>query len=227
MSNSGIQRIYRHESTQFTTVPNWVVRDPNYSPNAFRLLAYLLSHSDGYELTYQQIERQTTLGRYAINKAAEFLIAEGWLEWKQEKGSNGQYLAKTWIIKDPNQVDPIPNESATESFHYGTTNGHKEEHSLEKNTNKRKTLIRDTSEYFAEFWDVYPRKLDKGKAERAFKTAIKKTNPEDIIRAAERYRDDPTRKDDFTKYPATWLNAESWNNEPDPKSKALEEWLNE
>lgn len=227
MSNSGIQRIYRHESTQFTTVPNWVVRDPNYSPNAFRLLAYLLSHSDGYELTYKQIERQTTLGRYAINEAAKFLIAEGWLEWKQEKGSNGQYLAKTWIIKHPKQADPLPNESATESFHYGTINGHKEEHSLEKNTNKRRTPVRDTSEYFAEFWDVYPRKLDKGKAERAFKTAIKKTNPEEIIRAAERYRDDPTRKDDFTKYPATWLNAESWNNEPDPKSKALEEWLNE
>lgn len=210
MSDTGIQRIYRHESTQYTTVPNWVVRDPSYSPNAFRLLAYLLSHADGYELTYGQIERQTTLGRYAINQSAKFLIEQGWLAWEQRKGADGRYLAKTWIIKDPSADYPLADDSAVESFHYGTINGHKEEHLIEKNT-KEETHSK-SEELFAEFWNAYPRKLDKAKAFRAFKSALKRATFEDILAGVLAYRNDPKRNPDFTKYPATWLNSDSWEN---------------
>lgn len=214
MSDTGIQRIYRHESTQFTTVPNWVVRDPNYSPNAFRLLAYLLSHQDGYELTYTQIERQTTLGRFAINQAAKFLIAEGWLEWKRTKGIDGRWLAKTWIIKDPQSTIPLSNDSTMEPFHYGTINGHIEEQLLEKKTNKRKTLTEaQERELFNEFWKEYPRRLDKGAAFKAFRSALKRSNFEDILAGAIKYAKDPLRDPEYTKYPATWLNADSWENE--------------
>ena len=209
MTDTGIQRIYRHESTQFTTVPNWVVRDPQYSPNAFRLLAYLLSHADGYELTYAQIERQTTLGRYAINQAAKFLIEKGWLEWEQKQGADGRYLAKSWIIKNPT-TEPLRNDSDTESFHYGTTSGHKEEQPIEKNTNKKKP---NDDSLFEEFWTAYPRKLDKAKAFRAFKSALKRAKFEEILAGLLRYRNDPNRDPDFTKYPATWLNSDAWEND--------------
>jgi len=227
MNANGIQRIYRGESTQFTTVPNWVVRDPNYSPNTFRLLAYLLSHQSGYELTYGQIERQTTLGRYAINEAAKFLIAEGWLEWSQEKGPDGKWLAKTWILKNPTkgQMIPLPNDSTTEPIRYGTTNGHKEEQLLENNTNKRKTLSEaQERELFDEFWKEYPRKLDKGAAFKAFRSALKVATFEQILAGAIAYRNDPNRDPEFTKYPATWLNADAWENEiqPSPDSEATE-----
>lgn len=225
MSDTGIQRIYRHESTQYTTVPNWVVRDPNYSPNAFRLLAYLLSHQDGYELTYGQIERQTTLGRYAINQAARFLIGEGWLEWQQQKGADGRYLAKQWIIKDPNANGSTAVDSATESFHYGTVNGHIEEHLIEKNTIKRNTLTEaQERDLFNEFWKEYPRKLDKGAAYRAFRSALKRASFEQILSGVIAYRNDDDREIEFTKYPATWLNADSWENEiaPSPDSEAAE-----
>jgi hypothetical protein len=227
MNANGIQRIYRGESTQFTTVPNWVVRDPNYSPNTFRLLAYLLSHQSGYELTYGQIERQTTLGRYAINEAAKFLIAEGWLEWSQEKGPDGKWLAKTWILKDPNkgEMNPLRNDSTTEPIRYGTTNGHKEEQLLEKNTTKRKTLSEaQERELFDEFWKEYPRKLDKGAAFKAFRSALKVATFEQILAGAIAYRNDPNRDSEFTKYPATWLNADAWENEiqPSPDSEAAQ-----
>jgi len=227
MNANGIQRIYRGESTQFTTVPNWVVRDPNYSPNTFRLLAYLLSHQSGYELTYGQIERQTTLGRYAINEAAKFLIAEGWLEWSQEKGPDGKWLAKTWILKNPTEgeMNPLRNDSTTERIRYGTTNGHKEEQLLEKNTNKRKTLSETQErELFDEFWKEYPRKLDKGAAFKAFRSALKEATFEQILAGVIAYRNDPNRDPDFTKYPATWLNAGAWDNEiePSPDSEAAQ-----
>lgn len=235
--NTGIQRIYKHASVEFTTVPNWVVRDPAYSPNTFRLLAYLLSHAQGYELTYAQIERQTTLGRYAINEASKFLVAEGWLELRQEKGSDGRWLAKTWIIKDPHST---ADDSTPEPFRSGMTNGHIEKQLLEKNTNNRKTLSQ-SDEQFKEFWKEYPRKTDKRAGEKAFRSALARATFEDILAGVIRYANDPNLPEmKYIKHPATWLNADAWENGPlpeDPKrrkerekeeaKRQLEEYLRE
>jgi hypothetical protein len=72
--------------------------------------------------------------------------------------------------------------------------------------------ISKCDDLFKEFWDNYPRKIDKAKAYRAFKSALKRAKFEDILAGAIAYRNDPTRKPDYTKYPASWLNADSWEN---------------
>jgi len=138
---SGIHKIYKLESVKFTALPNWVVRDPSYTPNTFRLLAYLLSHEDGYEITYGQIERQTGLGRYAINEASKYLVITGWLDLSRPKASDGRFAAKSWTLKNPTSVDDSTMEPLhMEPFHYGTTNALKEDNSLEKTTIKRRQL---------------------------------------------------------------------------------------
>ena len=73
----------------------------------------------------------------------------------------------------------------------------------------------DADPDFAAFWDSYPRRVAKGQARKAWKTAIVKRNvdPKAIILGAERYRDDRSRMSrpiDYTKHPATWLNGECW-----------------
>ena len=73
-----------------------------------------------------------------------------------------------------------------------------------------------SADAFDEFWSAYPRKLDKGKARKAWGSAIKKTEPSVIIEAAKRYAQSPDAKREggkYLKYPATWLNAEAWENE--------------
>lgn len=77
---------------------------------------------------------------------------------------------------------------------------------------------------FAEFWNAYPRKLDKAKAFRAFKSAMKRAKFEDILAGVIAYRNDPARNPDFTKYPATWLNSDAWENQitPSADSEAAE-----
>lgn len=67
-------------------------------------------------------------------------------------------------------------------------------------------------ELFQEFWNAYPRKLDKAKAFRAFKSALKRATFEDILAGVIAYRNDPKRDPDYTKYPATWLNSDAWEN---------------
>ncbi len=78
--------------------------------------------------------------------------------------------------------------------------------------------------HFLEFWNAYPRKLDKAKAFRAFRSALKRAKFEDILAGVIAYRNDPTRNPEFTKYPASWLNADSWENaaSPAPDSEAAE-----
>lgn len=69
---------------------------------------------------------------------------------------------------------------------------------------------------FAEFWSVYPRRDDKPRARRAFSKALERADFDAILGGAQRYRDDPNRKPGFTKMPATWLNADAWDNPPLP-----------
>ena len=72
---------------------------------------------------------------------------------------------------------------------------------------------------FAAFWEVYPKKVDKRRALKAWNAAKKRTVVADseLIGAAQMYRDDPNRSDQYTKNPATWLNDEAWLNGPLPQ----------
>lgn len=66
---------------------------------------------------------------------------------------------------------------------------------------------------FDEFWSAYPRKEDKGKARRAWTTATKKAKPDVVVAAAKAYAALRHGEDArYTKLPASWLNAEAWEN---------------
>jgi len=73
-----------------------------------------------------------------------------------------------------------------------------------------------SDDLFEEFWTAYPRKLDKAKAFRAFKSALKRASFEDLLAGVLLYRNDPKRDPEFTKYPATWLNSDAWENSHEP-----------
>ena len=76
----------------------------------------------------------------------------------------------------------------------------------------------ETPGEFEIFWKVYPRKTAKGAARKAWE----KLTAEDraaAITGAKRFAADPNREDTFTPYPATWLNAEQWEDEPLPVAK--------
>lgn len=69
---------------------------------------------------------------------------------------------------------------------------------------------------FLTFWIAYPRKRDKRKALKAWRNAIRRNSPDAILAGAIRYRDDPNRQDEFTKYAEGWLNGDGWEDEPLP-----------
>jgi hypothetical protein len=68
---------------------------------------------------------------------------------------------------------------------------------------------------FSDFYGVYPKRKDRISAERAWNKAIKSgADPAEIVAAAKRYADDIGRDPQYTKLPATWLNAGAWMDDP-------------
>ena len=78
----------------------------------------------------------------------------------------------------------------------------------------------DYPEQFEQFWNEYPIKRDKGKALKAWKNATRRADPETILNGATRYREDPNRSDQYTKYAEGWLNGDGWEDEPLPARNA-------
>lgn len=69
---------------------------------------------------------------------------------------------------------------------------------------------------FEAWWIEYPRKDDKVKALPAWRRAVAEVGNAALIDGAIAYREDPNRLDEYTKYPASWLNAGAWANGPLP-----------
>jgi hypothetical protein len=64
---------------------------------------------------------------------------------------------------------------------------------------------------FEEFWQVYPRKVGKGQARVAFKTALRKATKDELVSAASTYAESVrSTEQNFIPHASTWLNGERW-----------------
>lgn len=70
---------------------------------------------------------------------------------------------------------------------------------------------------FDQFWEWYPRKVGKEAARKAWDSARRRTDQQNILDGIERYRLDPNLPvKEFIPHPATWLNEGRWDDEPLP-----------
>lgn len=192
----------------FTQIPNDWVRDTRLSLKAIGLLVQLMSHTPGWRMSIRSLAKANGTGIDTIKSAVAELERHGYLvrSEEQNRGDDGTFADYQWTTADPfqNPVTGKPRHGETE---------HKEEHAfIEEQVTKNKQENK-LDDLFDEFWNAYPRKLDKAKAFRAFKSALKRAKFEDILAGLLRYRNDPNRDPDFTKYPATWLNSDAWEND--------------
>lgn len=66
------------------------------------------------------------------------------------------------------------------------------------------------------FWSVYPIKVGKTAAKKAWSKVIESEDPDLIIKGALQYAQDPNRHPSYTAHPSTWLNAGRWADEALP-----------
>jgi hypothetical protein len=180
---------------RFTQIPNDWVRDSRLSLKSIGLLAQLLSHSEGWNVTISSLATANNCGRDLIAGAVRELEGAGYLV-RQQTGF-------------PATVKPAPVEPATVN-------------PLLKKTISKKTINiedqdKDLMVSFNEFWDIYPRKMGKGEAKAAFVKAVTKYGLETIFDGVRRLASDPNLPaPQFVPRAATWLNQERWDDEPYP-----------
>jgi len=182
----------------FTQIPNDWVRDNRLSLKSRGLLAMLMSHRAGWSLSINAIAREAQEGKDALRTAIAELEKLGYLE-RSQVNESGRYGEAIWTTKDPADI-PLSGYPLSENP------------SIKKNISKEEQSKNTMLLQFEEFWKEYPRKVDRAAALRAFKSALKRASFEDLLAGAIAYRNDPARKPEFTKYPATWLNADAWLN---------------
>lgn len=192
----------------FTQIPNAWLRDNSISFKARGLLAQILSNNPGFELSIRALARMNKEGRDAIRSAIKELEIAGYLV----RIDGERYREEIWETRDPRRSDNPTNP-------VGKSDLPRSENPTTKNT--KENTKKNTRALFEEFWKEYPRKEDPASAERAFRSALKRAKFEDLLAGAIRYREDPTRKDEFTKLPGTWLRADGWENAYQPSRDSV------
>lgn len=92
----------------------------------------------------------------------------------------------------------------------------------EGKTEDRAVGVAHFGQTFEEFYSVYPRKKEPDAARRAWDKATKKTTPAMIVAGARRFADERAGEDPrYTPYPASWLNAGGWKDEPDVRGPSV------
>lgn len=107
--------------------------------------------------------------------------------------------------------------TVTGSSHAGVTRVEDNLQNLEIAGQSKKVSFEQ--EFETEFWPLYPRKVGKGAARKAYVAARKRgVTLEALIAGVKRYAAERASEDPkFTQHASTWLGAEGWDDEPTPK----------
>ena len=87
---------------------------------------------------------------------------------------------------------------------------------------KQMPIASDEASAFAQFWQVWPKRIGKGAAEKAHKRAVTKVGADRVLigaqAVADRWAVMPPGDRQFVPYPERWLNAGQWDDEIEPPS---------
>jgi hypothetical protein len=74
---------------------------------------------------------------------------------------------------------------------------------------------------FDEFWKLYPKKIAKADAIKAWNKATKKKTAEDLLKLTKAYAEGKLPEDKYIPYPASWLNKELYESVEIAEAKPL------
>jgi hypothetical protein len=195
----GIFRGKLHFESQFTQIHNAWIRDPNLSYKAKGLLTYLLSHEVGYTITIGQIIRESGDGKQSVRSALEELIKAGYLETQRTTDERGYNAGLAYFIKDP----AIPKSENPTLDNPTLDNQTALENNLTKKTIKQE---KPTDTDFDTFWKLYPKRIGKADALKAWKQVLKIKTADEMIALTKAYSESKLPDMTYIPYPASWLN---------------------
>lgn len=159
--------------------------------------------------------------RSTVRRAIKQLMEQGYLTYTREQRKDGTFtsnryslnLGREWGHSEPGWAAGEPRWGHSEPTLGSPVN------QQEPSVNPQRTITAhkhaQAPDPFNEFWEVYPRKKEKKRAQAAWKSAVKREPAEGIIAAAKNYAQERKNVKDgeqFTKHASTWLNNDCWED---------------
>lgn len=253
MANDNRTQIKVVADFNFAMIPQWVILQ-GFSASAIAVYVVLALHRNNDTSTCfpskSRIAEKAGLADNTITKALRELVNGGAI--KIEERYNGKTQTSnlyTLFMVGPHGIpkgfQPIeeadtgsiddPGGSFIGGGPGATVGGLTKENNKTKRTrnNSCSTEVErhSSDSSFDQFWAMYPKKVGKGKAQKAFASAVRRASVQDILSGCQRYVEERAGQDPkFTAHPTSWLNAERWTDEPDtsyvPKSKNADRLAN-
>jgi len=201
-------------------VPNNILNDENLSLKAKGLFAFLQSKPDGWSFSVERISAQTKDGKDSVRSTLRELEESGLLHRVPRKDESGKWSGYDYILSEkPSSENPstvIPSSENTVTLS-NKDNSKKDIVIKNKNINAQAELER----LFDEFWQEYPKKIAKKKAQQIFFRILKKKKNKqplfnEIMTGLKKYKQTPQWKKDngaYIPHPTTWLNQERWTDD--------------
>jgi hypothetical protein len=200
----------------YTVIANDVLRDESLSFRARGLLASILSRPDNWTIKSELLAQQGKEGRDAIRTALKELRDAKYLHLEKVRNDDGTFTTVQVVYDRPTAFPQVAPETVNQASENQSPDS---QASIEvtKRSNDKNLSSSSDDDGFAEFWKIYPRKVGKGAALKAFKKHRKKTALDLILNACSLYAIERKGKDvEYTAHPATWLNQERWHDDQDP-----------
>lgn len=151
-----------------------------------------------------------SLSERAIQGAIKRLCASGLLSRVERPGKGVIYTVTPAADAPPQQMRPAGNDVNPRSICGETVSNPK----IESISHAR------GSDFFSEFWSLYPRKKAKDAAHRAYLKALKGIDHGTIVASlADQISWGVFDEPEFSPHAASWLNAGRWSDERDPTSR--------
>lgn len=216
-------------SEGFAAIPNWIVRKPDVSIYAVAVYVALASHTGpgGIHPSLPTLAREAHCSERQVRRAVAELQTLGVVERvrrKDDRGraANGYLLHPQGPLSDDEELEDAPqpvkdSQAATGEVAAYQSGGYGLQEQVVPLI-EEEPIKKPASEYFDEFWSLYPRHTAKAAARTKFLALAKKTNPQLLVDGARRYSADPNLPEkQYIPYPTTWLNQGRWEDEPLPE----------
>jgi hypothetical protein len=221
----------------FAIIPEWVIYDPELSSHAVRVYAILARHADDSGACWPSRKRIASLlgrGIDSVKRAVGELEERGAIEVQVRRHRPGEpnetnvYFVRRVDPRCTGAPSPVHGRSdprCTDAPTLGAQVHREREPMNESQSNENSSSPADADEgslveSFERFWALFPKKVAKREAMKAWGRLAKKgADLDEVIAGLERHAAvwaDTGTERQFIPYPATWLNREQWLDELDP-----------
>jgi len=202
----------------FAIIPEWILDAP-ISPTAVRTFALLQRYANNQNTCWPSrntLAKRMSCSTDTVDRALKELHKINAISIQHRTSTPGQPQTNLYTLH-MGVAAPLRTGSRTDAEGIAAQMPTK---SKKKNQSQEQTHTTSSEDDgFETFWNHYPRKIGKGAARKAWKTALRKTTPTTIIEATQLYTITCPKDPQYIAHPTTWLNAERWldhQNTPTP-----------